>query len=322
MSNVTEISQTTLLEIYNPKVWDDLVLPKNVKSSIENTTKVRGYRLLLHSSPGTGKTTTARLLSKDDNKLYLSGSNDFTVDTLRSRLIPFVSSMTMGGKNKTVIIDEFENIRNAVQDSFKVTLDQAKDVNFIFITNEIEKVNDAIQSRCTKFDYDFVNNNLDEHKANYTKYVASICKYLMTEHGVKATSGGVQMLIKNNFPDFRHVLVVLDQIVKGGLSIDEESVSLVSDNGKQLIKLYELIENNNIQGEILYKELVQYRGNEKDAFMSLGEPFFKYLNDKGLYDKTIHVATVMSKYYDSYQLSINKFVTFLACINELKILFR
>lgn len=312
----------TLLEEFNPKCWEDLILPTSVKESLQNIQKKRGYRLLLYSTPGTGKTTTLRIMSLNDNLLYLSGSNDFTVDTLRKKVMPFATGQSIDGKSKTVAIDEFENIRDNVQDSFKIILDQCKNVNFIFCTNEVEKVNTAIKSRCTNFDYDFINNNLVEHKRNYAQWMLNVCKHIEESHNKKWDKDALKLLIKNNFPDFRHVLVILQQVIDSGQDVTVDAVNNCSENCKQLIDLYELIENVRINPDVLYQELTKYKGTERDALMALGEPFFKYLNDKGMYKTTLEVAEIVSKYCDSYIVSINKFVTFFSCIMELRTLFR
>lgn len=314
----------TLIEKYFPKTWDDLILPVAVKESLQNISKQDGYRLLLYSSPGSGKTTTSRIMtsSTNDKILYLSGSNDFGVEVLRQKVMPFASIAYSKKIRKTVIIDEYENIADKIQDAFKQVLDVCKTTNFIFCTNEVEKVNSAIRSRCTNFDYNFINTNLVEHKRNYAQWCLKICKEIAEEYKLTIDNEGIRLLIKNNFPDFRHSLVVLQQVIDSGQNINVESISNCSENSKQLIELYELIEDNNLSREQLYQAITRYKGNEKDALLSLGEPFFKYLNDKGEFDKTLESAMIISKYYDSYINSINKFVTFYSCIIELKTLFR
>lgn len=313
----------TLLEKYFPKTWEDLILPTSIKHELENKIKTKGYRLLLHSSPGTGKTTTARLLSQGSSLLYLSGSNNFLIDTIKDKIMPFATGMSIDQKPKNVVIDESENIRDNLQDAFKIILDQCKNTNFIFCTNEVEKVNTAIRSRCTMFDYDFVNNNLQEHKTNYNKWVVKICKDIKEEHGIELKKEGVMLLIKNNFPDFRHTLVVLQSIIDSGVKVlDEQVVSNFSENSKQLTELYDIIMNPKIHSDVLYQEICQYRSMERDTMMALGEPFFKYLNDKGFYDKTLEAADIMSRYYTHFHTSMNRFVTFFSCILQLKTLFR
>ena len=72
-----------LLEKYQPKSFDKLHLPERIKSNILEK-KAKGiFRMLLFGTPGTGKTTTARLIAQGHEVLYLSGSNDFGVNTQR-----------------------------------------------------------------------------------------------------------------------------------------------------------------------------------------------------------------------------------------------
>lgn len=316
----------TLLEKYMPHDWDTIVLPESVKKNLQNIQKQRGYRLLLFGSPGNGKSSSARIMAKDDSVKYLSGSNDFNIDTLRSKVYAFAGNKSVTGQQKTIIIDEFENIRDNIQDAFKIILDQAKSTNFIFCTNEVEKVNSAIRSRCTNFEYDFINSNYEEFFKLYSGWLGKIVREILQDKGIeysKEIHGPALVEIrKNNFPDFRHTLVTLQSIIDSEQDITVESVSKCSVNTKQLVELYNLVMDQTIAPDKLYGEICKYKDTEKDALLSLGEPFFKYLNDRGLYDKTIMVATVVSKYCDSYLVSINKFVTFMACINELRTIFR
>jgi replication factor C subunit 3/5 len=315
-----EQKQITLLQKYFPKTWDDLILPVRIKTILtENRNKI-GYRLLLHSSPGTGKTTTSRLICQgtDNEILYLSGSNNFNTELFNSKVMGFAGGMSVLKKQKTIIIDEAENIADKLQDAFKILLDQCKSVNFIFITNEVEKMNDAIRSRCTNIDYDFANDDLTEQKQNFVKFAINICN----EENIKFDNKGLKALFDLNFPDFRHLLVNLQQIQDANEDITFETIRKFSESGKQMLDLYAIIQNPAINGKELYGELTKFKSKEKECLLSLGEPFFEFLNTNDLYDKTLDVAIIISKYSDSYVMSINKFVTLMACIIELKSLFR
>ncbi len=312
--------QITLLEKYFPKTWDDLILPTRIKRILTENRDKSGYRLLLHSSPGTGKTTTARLICQgtDNEVMYLSGSNDFNIETFRSKVMSFSGGMSVLRKQKTVIIDECENIRNNIFDAFKILLDQCVKVNFIFITNEVEAVNEAIRSRCTNIEYDFTNEDLTEQKKNFVGFVVNVCK----NENIVYDNKGIKALFELNFPDFRHVLVNLQQIKDVNESVTFENIKKLTESGKQMLDLYEVVENPAINGKDLYGELTKFKGKEKECFLSLGEPFFEYLNNKNLHDKTLDVAIIISKYSDMYVTSINKFVTLMACIIEIKSNFR
>ena len=57
-----------LLEKYFPKKWEDIKLPERIKNVLTKMQEQTGYRLMMYSSPGTGKTTTARLMVSDTSK--------------------------------------------------------------------------------------------------------------------------------------------------------------------------------------------------------------------------------------------------------------
>ncbi len=303
---------------YFPKEWDDLILPESYLKILDKKKESQGYRLLLHSTPGTGKTTTARLLTINDDVLYLSGSNNFLTKVMNEKVYPFATNFSLLNKQKTVIIDEFSGIKMQLQEAFKIILDQAVKVNFIFITNEFEKTNDAVLSRCTKLNYDFSGSDLKEQKTNYINYLINVC----TQENIKYDKEGVRKLFQMNFPDFRNLLGHLDELKSKGKDVTLESVKTLSDYGKIDLQLYEMVMNPALIGKDFYQEIVKYKAHEKQGFLSLGEPFFEYLNNKKLYDKTLESAIIISKYSDSYGESINKFVTFFSCIVELKTLFR
>lgn len=312
--------EKTLLEKYFPQEWEDLILPVRIKTLLSENRNKSGYRLLLHSSPGTGKSTTSRLIAKGPTNevMYLSGSNDFNIETFRTKVMGFASGMSVLKKQKTVIIDEAENIRDALQDSFKIVLDKCLGVNFIFITNEVEKMNDAIRSRCTNIEYDFGGDDLEEQKKNFIGFAIKVCK----AENIVYDGAGIKALFQLNFPDFRHLLVNLQQIQDSHETVILENVKKFSELGKKMLELYAVIENPAITGKDLYSEVSKFKGKEKECFLSMGEPFFEHLNEKQLHNKTLEVAIVVSKYSDLYVSSINKFVTLMACVVELKSMFR
>lgn len=315
------MAATNLLEKYFPKKWEDIKLPVRIYNLLTEMQQTVGYRLLMYSSPGTGKTSSARLMVSDTEKfetLYLSGSNDFKIDVLRGKVMQFASGFSVLGKHKVCIIDECENIRNDLQDAFKIILDQCKNVSFIFITNEIEKVNTALRSRCTQIDYNFSGLDLKEQQTNYIKYAIEVCK----QENIKYDNQGIKALYTRLYPDFRHLIVSLQQIIDSKQSVTEETIKDMNANGKQNLELYKFITDLSLTPRLFYEEATKLKGSERECLQSLGEPFFEWLNEQDKHEKTLQAAVIVSKYSEAYVASINKFVTFLSCLVELKTLFR
>ena len=113
-----------------------------------------------------------------------------------------------------------------------------------------------------------------------------------------------------NFPDFRHILVLLQQLKDGNLPLNNETIELLSETGKQNLELYGLLMNPALTAEEFYKGVAQYRGREKDALQSLCEPFFIFLNSKSKFDQTILVGKIVANWANIHTTTINKFSAF------------
>lgn len=310
-----------LMEKYFPKTWEDIKLPERVRTLLTNIQEKPGYRLLLYGTPGGGKTSSARLMVNNPDKFevqYLSGSNDFKIDTLRSKVMQFASGFSVLQKHKVIIIDECENIRNDLQDAMKILLDQCQKVSFIFITNEVEKVNTAIRSRCTQIEYDFSGDDLVEQQNNFIRYAIQICK----NENIAFENAAIKQLYIRLFPDFRHLIVTLQQVKDSGKTLTLDVVKNMSENGKQMKDLYDICMNQTFSQKFIYESVSKLKGKERECLISLGEPFFQYLNDEEKFDKTLQAAVIVAKYSDMFVTSINKFVTLLSCITELRSIFR
>lgn len=304
-----------LLLKYTPNNYDKLRLPKRIKTLIDANKDTIGYRFLFFGSPGLGKTSLAKLLAKGCDVLYLSGSNDFGVQTLRDKVYPFSQQNSVTGKRKICIIDEAENMRNNVQDAFKIVLDQAKSVNFIFITNEVEKMNSAVMSRCTLVEFNFQGQELTEQQQYYVDFALTVCK----EEGMQFDNSGVRALYLKNFPDFRSLLVDLQQLKDTKTPVLKENIEVI-EQGTSNTELYDIF--SIIEPDKFYIECTKFKGKEREAFMALGEPFFKWLNNQNKFDATLKAAVVVSKYANMYTQSMMKFSTFVACMQELRTIIR
>lgn len=308
----------TFVHKYEIKSLDDLKIPIRIKNILLEEVD-NFYRFTFYSTPGTGKTTTAKLLARRSNLevKYLSGSNEFNAALMRNVVYPFCNNYSVAGKEKILIIDEAENISNKIQDAFKILMDSAKKVRFIFITNEIEKMNDAVLSRCTaKINYNYTDVELSEQQGIYVKYALEICQ----KEDIKFTRDGLLELYKQYFPDFRSLLNALQifkttkkSITPGNINLD----TIVS--GTQNLELYDLIENpQSYDSRKFYEVISTYKGLEKSALESLCEPYFNYLNNKGMYDKTLEVAEVVNQYCVDYEKTMNKFGLLVSCLYKLR----
>ena len=272
-------------------------------------------RFMLGDFTVTHNTSTARLLNPKSKfeVLFKSGSNDFNIQTLRDSIYPFISShASILGKQKTCIIDESERMGPKIQDAWKVPLDEATKVNFIFITNEIEQLTPYIKSRFDKIEFNYKDDELKDQKIKYMQHILDICK----NENIPYTNDGVRELFKKNFPDFRQILRVLQQFIDAGQEVNLFNVKSMVESALKDVELYKIFDLQDNQK--FYEKASEFKGKERETLSSLGEPFFEYLNEKGKFDKTLKVAVIVANYSNQYITTFNKFVCLFSCLTEIK----
>ena len=97
------------VEKYRPKKLADVALPAALKKNLEQFVK-RGElpNLIFAGGPGIGKTTAAKAMVEQIGADYIviNGSMNGNIDTLRTEIMNFASSVSFAGGRKYVILDE------------------------------------------------------------------------------------------------------------------------------------------------------------------------------------------------------------------------
>lgn len=151
------------IEKYRPHKLEELASHSDIKSTLERFMKDGSLpHLLFHGPPGTGKTSTILACAR---KLYepkqfgqmvleLNASDDRGIDIVRGPILNFASSKGMysTAKFKLVILDEADQMTNDAQSALRRIIEKYTDnARFCLITNYMNKIIPAIQSRCTRF---------------------------------------------------------------------------------------------------------------------------------------------------------------------------
>ena len=98
-------------EKYRPTKIADCILPDTVKNALGGMASQEklSTHLLLSGPAGGGKTTAAKALCKelDYDFMVINGSNEGRlIDTLRTKITQFASTVSFSGNNKAIILDE------------------------------------------------------------------------------------------------------------------------------------------------------------------------------------------------------------------------
>ena len=205
---------TTLwTEKYRPKhisdyVWRD----ENQKKTVEAWVNDKNIpHILLSGTAGIGKSSLVNVLLHeigidDGDILEINASEETSIDTVREKIINFASTIPFGDF-KVCILEEADALSRNAQNSLKrVTETYSENCRFIFTTNNPNKIDPALHSRCQTFHMTSLNEEqflsrmmeiLDDNNIEYDP------EYLLT-------------IFKATYPDLRKAINTLDMYSKDG----------------------------------------------------------------------------------------------------------
>ena len=295
-------------------LWVEKYRPSNLDTYIGNDqlkSKVKVYlesgdlpHLLLFGKAGTGKTTLAKLLVNniDCDYLYINASDENNVETVRSKVKNFAS--TMGFKDyKVIILDECDYITPNAQAALRNLMETfSKHCRFILTCNFVERIIDPIQSRCQTFQV------IPPNKNDVAKHLHNI----LTDEGVSYEREDLAILVNSGYPDIRRVINGAQrQSVDGKLVIDKQSI--VENDYK--LKLLEILEKQDKKSA--FNNVRQLMANAKVTDFA---DLFRLLYDEvDTYGKG-HIAEcilIIAKYELSDAQVVDKEINAMAMIIEL-----
>lgn len=237
MATTKQVTNLIWFEKYRPKTIADMSLPPVYKGAFEKYIEDGSIpHLLLEGSPGSGKTTIAHILISHipSVALVLNASGiDRGVDTVKTKITQFASSMASQGRLKIVFLDEADFMTKDAQAALKNTMETySKNCRFILTCNDIGKVIDPIQSRCTKYTF-----------SQFPKKRMSILlSDILEKEGIEGVEDKELMsLIDRFFPDVRSIINnlqaacatgVYNSKAIGSLQVDPREISKLILEGK------------------------------------------------------------------------------------------
>ncbi len=234
------------VEKYRPKTVDECILPKELKNTFQGFINQKNIPNLILTGPsGVGKTTVARAILEELNCDYMmiNGSMSGNIDTLRTEIRNFASTVSFKPGRKFVILDEADYLNaQSTQPALRGFIEEfSSNCGFILTCNYLHKIIKELHSRCSVIHFLVPHN---ERKKLVEDAIVRVLGIVSGEDGVSFVPEVVAKVVIEHFPDMRRSLNELQRYAAGG-SID--SGILVSMSNENLERLFSFIKENNFK---------------------------------------------------------------------------
>ncbi|MFX0550104.1 DNA polymerase III subunit gamma/tau [Hathewaya histolytica] len=297
------MAYTALYREWRPKSFKDVVGQHHVTTTLKN--QIRNNRIahayLLCGTRGTGKTSTAKILSKAVNCLNsdngepcnqcemckkinlgtaidvveLDAASHNKVEHIRD-IIEDVQYPPSEAKYKVYIVDEVHMLSISAVNAFLKTLEEPPaNVVFILATTDPQKLPITILSRCQRFDF----------KRIKSEDIFERLRDIIDELGILADDKSLKLISRMCDGAMRDALSILDQVISmHNNKIDYESVvdilGLVTN--ENLIHLVDSIIDKNIDNSIK---------NLDDIILS-GKDIYTFIKDMVIHMRNLMMAKI------------------------------
>ena len=205
-------------EKYRPSTLADCVLPDELKDTFQKFVDNKNIpNLLLSGSAGVGKTTVAKAILDELGADYIvvNGSLHGNIDTLRTEIMNFATTVSFSEGRKYVILDEADYLNpQSTQPALRNFMEEySKNCGFILTCNFKNRIIDPLHSRCSVIDFVFPKKMAPKLAGTFFARV----KDILDQEQVKYDEKVLAEVIQRHFPDWRRVLNELQRYSVNGV---------------------------------------------------------------------------------------------------------
>ena len=280
---------------YRPINFNELIGQDSIKEILVNSIKLSriAHAYIFTGPRGTGKTSTAKIFAKTLNcinnssgiscdecemcKSYNESADIIEIDAASNNGVEEIRNLResvkiapYSSKYKIYIIDEVHMLSNSAWNAFLKTLEEPPShVIFILATTEINKIPETVMSRCQRFDFSKIPNDV------MYDHLSNICNI----ESISIEEDALHEIVKMSNGCLRDALSDLDKVSKynNKINIDviESNFGLLTQ--KKLLNLYTFIEDTDV---IRINELLDEISNSGITPLNFVNEFVNFLLNK------------------------------------------
>ena len=218
------------VERYRPKKIEDCILPESLSDTFKQIVASGDLpNMLFTGTAGLGKTTVAKALCNelDLDWILINGSEEGNIDTLRSKIKQFASTVSLTGGYKVAILDEADYLNaQSFQPALRGFIEEfSSNCRFILTCNFKNRIIEPLHSRCGVYEFNTNKKMLAELSMQFMKRLTTILEHEGIEYDKKVLAE----LIIRFAPDWRRVINECQRYSLGG-RIDTGILSLLSNS--------------------------------------------------------------------------------------------
>ena len=298
------------VEAYRPKTISETILPDDLKNTFLNFVQSGSIpNLLLTGRAGIGKTTVAKALLNeiDADYIVINGSMHGNIDTLRTDITNFASSVSFKGGRKYVILDEADYLNpNSTQPALRNFIESySKNCGFILTCNFKNRIIEPLHSRMSVIDFTFPKDQKPKLASLFFKRVQEILK----KENVDFDNKAVGALIVKHFPDCRRILNELQRYSSIG-KID--TGILAFDNDETLSSLIGYLKNKEFSN--VRKWVGEYADLDATTFFrKLYDQAYTYMDSPSV----AQLVLILARYQYQHAFVADHEINLVACLTEI-----
>lgn len=300
------------VEKYRPHTIADTILPPALQATFQQFVNDEQIpNLLLTGRAGVGKTTVARAMLDElgSDYIIINGSMHGNIDTLRTDILNFASTVSFSGGRKYVILDEADYLNpTSTQPALRNFIESySKNCGFILTCNFENKLLEPLVSRMSVINFNIAKEDKPKLAVKFYKRVVDI----LGKEGVEFDSKAVAGVIEKHFPDWRRVLNELQRYAATG-KIDAGVLSNIQEESFKLLTGY--LKNKE------FSNVRKWVGENSDIDVAT---FFRKFYDVAhqLMDSpsVAQLVLILAKYQYQAAFVVDQEINLSACLTEIMI---